>query len=222
MFALDWTAIVLDETKTRPLCYINWDYLKNFRGVATVTEWEWWIQNPLWLAQWFYSGAPAKPGQFDFAAPKSGSTKEWHPTFHQYVSGSTSTSGLDENWFVGDRTALLSHTIQEDTLSSAEYTALMAAINTLTNKVEQKANIVDVKAVTTAVDALAAATNLSRDEVAKKLGELMATMGINQAEVMGAMEALQTGVTETVKDTVQQAIDSSLGGVEMTARYVRR
>jgi GH25 family lysozyme M1 (1,4-beta-N-acetylmuramidase) len=206
--ALDWTRIVMEETKTRPLCYVNWNYIKNFRDAATVAEWEWWIDNPLWLAQWQTGGVQTKPGQFDWASPKAGSTKEWHPTFHQYISGSTSPSGLDENWFVGDRAALLQYTIQEDTMSAAEVQTILTAIANVQKQVDavstaltQKASTTDVKAATTAITALQT-----------KMQEINGNIGIANAEVVGKMEE----VAKTLNDTIDTSIKDALSGVNIS------
>lgn len=213
--ALDWTRVVLDETKTRPLCYVNWNYIKNFRTVATVDEWEWWIDNPLWLAQWQTNGVQTLPGQFDWAAPKSGSTKEWHPTFHQYISGSTSASGLDEDWFVGDRAALSQYTIQGDDMSAADVAAILAAVAdvkkdvaTLTNKVEQKANIVDVKAATERIAG-----------VEGKLADINSSIGLSAADINGRIDDLGSTVGETTAAKTVEAVQDSLNGFTMSVKF---
>lgn len=194
--ALDWTRVVLEETKTRPLAYLNWNFLKNFRTVATVDEWEWFIDNPLWLAQWQTNGVQTLPGQFDYAAAKSGSTKEWHPTFHQYISGSTSASGLDEDWFIGDRAALQQYTIQEPEMSAAEVKAITDAIAALGAKVDA-----NQKTSTDAINALS-----------DKMAEVNGNIGIANADVITKVEEVAQGINATVAESVKD----SLSGVAIT------
>ena len=223
--AVDWVTTVIDETGTRPLIYVNWNFLKGFRTAATVADWEWFIDNPLWLAQWQTGGVQTLPGQFDYAAPKAGSTKEWHPTFHQYISGSTASSGLDEDWFVGDRAALESFTIQtEELFTVGQYEDIMGALAALSQRVE---TIEGVMAETR--DALAGvevSIEETEDAMLAKMSEVNGTLGVGQAGISAHLDTLADEVgtrTATVVSTaIVESLDRALGGIEVSARYTRQ
>lgn len=141
LYGQTWSQDCLEALGIRPLTYLNWDWIKNLRSAATVDEWEWFIDNPLWIAQW-----NGKPGVFDYAAPKSGSTKEWHPAIHQYASGSSpsptvpTTSGLDENWvFSYTDLRKIALPTEEDGMSAAQFEDIMAGIGSIQNDLESQA-----------------------------------------------------------------------------------
>lgn len=232
LHAMEWTQTILDETKTRPLHYVNWDYLKNYRRVSTIADWEWWIQNPLWLAQWQTGGVQTQPGQFDYAAPHKrpdgtiDGTVEWHPTFHQYISGSTSASGVDEDWFVGTRADLLTYTIQQEELFTVtQYEDIMGALALLSQRVES----LEGKVGTDVVDALAGlgvAVEEVETNVLEKISDAAGGLGIGQANIISHMdqmaEPIATRVATAASSAVVETMDATLGGAEISARFVRQ
>lgn len=224
--AMDWTRVVIEETGTLPLLYVNWNYLKGFRTVSTVADWEWWIDCPLWLAQWQTGGVQTKPGQFDYAAPHKrpdGSfdgTKEWHPTFHQYISGSTSPSGLDEDWFVGDRIALQSFTIQpEELFTVGQFEDIMTALAALSQRVETLEGLVGETRDNLA--SVEVGVEEAETSILDKVGQVAGDLGMGQATISGHVDEMTTTVASAASSAVAETIDATLGGIEMSARYVR-
>ena len=217
-YALTW----LREVKrlipgVTPFIYMNWDWVKNFRTASSSAQWAELCTYPVWLAD-YDSNAP---GVHPTVNPKVAGGVTLTVVLHQWTaSRPANDGGLDGN-ALEDPAAWNRYAVpQEEMFTVGQYEDIMAAVAavkadvaTLTNKVDQKANGVDVKANSTALANLSSTvTTAHADDVA------------HFTDLAGRIDGIGDAVAEQVSAATIQALDDSLGGVEIstTARYVRQ
>ena len=203
-YTLKWVREYRRLTGATAVLYMNWDWIKNFRTNSTAAQWASLCEYPLWLAD-YDSNAP---GVFPTVNPQTPGGPTMTVWLHQWTASRPANDGGLDGDACMDPTLWSTYAIPEEEMSAADVAAIMAAITdvkkdvgTLTNKVEQKANIVDVKANSTAITALE-----------EKVGEVNASVGLAQADVVARVDGLGDAVSEQVGTSVAAAVQDSLTG----------
>jgi len=202
---VDWMLRFLREvnrlTGLTLLVYMNWNWIKGVRTASTTAQWAELCTYPLWLAD-VDSGIP---GTYPTVNPKVTGGPTLSIVMHQWTANE---GGLDGD-AMNDPAAWTRYAMpQKEMFTVAQFDDLMGAITALTAR---------VTALETAVGKTAPAADLTA---------LRTDVGNNQRAVIDALDQLPDDVgakaAAVVQPAITAAIDSTLGGVQITATYVRQ
>lgn len=208
-YALAWLTRVETALGVPPLVYVNWSWIKGLRTAATQAQWDALTRYPLWLADW-----NGTPGQHSTVNAKDGSNSDdWPIALHQYTNN---WNGSDGDHFAGGYRDLDDIAVpKEDT--TVDLTPILERLD----RIETQQGRIEAAVTTMAADqSLDAQTLLSA--VNATTGSVSALQSDVTLRLAGLAPEVSQATAAAASAAVTQSIDSTLGGVEVTARYVRQ